>query len=101
VPGDFDALPWRQVIGGVFEVALACGTARYRASLLRIEVGRKIPRHTHRGGEHTLVLDGAFRDAFGTCARGDVSMADDSIDHSRSRTATHRACVSSPRDRCG
>lgn len=81
VPDDLDALPWRKVIGGVFEAELPCSTRRYKASLLRIEAGRNIPRHTHRGGELTLVLDGAFRDALGRYARGDVSIADDSVDH--------------------
>ncbi len=48
---------------GVMEAELPCGTPRAKASLLRIEGGRTIPRHTHRGDDFTLVRDGRFRAA--------------------------------------
>ena len=52
-----------------------------RATLLRIAAGRAIPKHTHRGLEMTLVLDGAFADEAGQYSSGDVCVADGKIEH--------------------
>jgi putative transcriptional regulator len=81
LPDDPTTLPWRKLIGGVSEVALPVSDARYKAALLRVEPGRALPQHTHRGSEHILVLDGAFRDEIGHYQRGDVSSSDESVDH--------------------
>ena len=40
-----------------------------------------VPQHTHEGSELTLVLEGAFRDKTGRYARGDLALADGSIEH--------------------
>jgi putative transcriptional regulator len=48
---------------------------------LRIKAGRSIPSHTHRGPEVTLVLDGGFSDQRGHYSRGDVCVADDTVEH--------------------
>lgn len=82
VNGDLAALAWREQARGVAEASLNCSGGGFKASLLRIAAGRAIPRHTHRGDEITLVLDGAFADANGHYARGDVCFADPSIEHS-------------------
>jgi putative transcriptional regulator len=82
VAGGIDALPWRQVTRGVHEAALPlAGPGSERATLLRIAAGRAIPRHTHRGNEMTLVLDGDFADEGGRYGRGDLSITDPTIEH--------------------
>jgi putative transcriptional regulator len=81
VPDDLDTLPWRRLVGGVFEAELPVSDARYKAALLRAEPGRALPQHTHRGSEYILVLDGAFRDETGHYQRGDVASSDESVDH--------------------
>jgi putative transcriptional regulator len=82
VAGGIDALPWRQVTRGVHEAALPlAGRGGERATLLRIAAGRAIPRHTHRGNEMTLVLDGDFADEGGHYGRGDLSITDPTIEH--------------------
>ncbi|WP_235938464.1 ChrR family anti-sigma-E factor [Endobacterium cereale] len=50
-------------------------------SLLWARPGRALPNHTHEGLELTLVLDGDFHDHRGTFGRGDVSVADEDLDH--------------------
>lgn len=50
--------------------------------LLKGKPGAKIPAHTHKGTELTLVLKGAFQDAYGYFSVGDVEEADDDIEHS-------------------
>jgi len=81
MPGGIDALPWRQVTRGVHEAELGVDDGPQKASLLRIAAGRAIPRHTHRGDEMTLVLEGDFSDEHGRYARGDFAVADGSIEH--------------------
>ena len=51
-----------------------------------------MPSHTHEGSELTLVLDGAFRDANGRYGRGDISLADEHVDH-RPIAEDERACI--------
>lgn len=80
--GSLADLPWRDLARGVQEARLKLhGREGERAALLRIAAGRAVPRHTHRGEEMTLVLDGAYDDAAGHYARGDLSVADASIEH--------------------
>ncbi|MFM8681147.1 MAG: ChrR family anti-sigma-E factor [Alphaproteobacteria bacterium] len=81
MPGGIDALAWRQVARGVHEAALGVEDGPRKASLLRIAAGRAIPRHTHRGDEMTLVLEGDFTDEHGRYARGDLAVADGSVEH--------------------
>ncbi len=77
-----DALAWRPVTRGVHEAALdVTGRGGERAALLRIAPGRAVPKHTHRGEEMTLVLDGAYDDEAGHYARGDLSVTDPTIEH--------------------
>jgi putative transcriptional regulator len=51
------------------------------ARLLYIQAGTRVPDHGHRGSEMTLVLQGAFSDADGRYARGDVEVADEAVEH--------------------
>lgn len=80
VGGDLDAVRWRSVTGGVRQSILASSrTGSVR--LLYIPAGAAMPDHGHRGTEMTLVLRGAFRDAEGVFARGDVEVANESTLH--------------------
>ena len=80
-PDGIERLPWRRIVSGVEEALLPVTGGRAKATMLRIAAGRAIPEHTHRGLEMTLVLDGAFADAAGLYARGDVCVADAAITH--------------------
>jgi putative transcriptional regulator len=51
------------------------------ASLLWARPGRALPHHGHHGLEFTLVLEGEFQDHHGSFAEGDVSVADENLDH--------------------
>jgi len=77
---DLDALPWKNR-GGVGEVALLTGFPGIRTRLLRVKAGAALPQHTHEGAEYTLLLTGGFSDETGHYRRGDVAIADPSIDH--------------------
>ena len=78
---DMDALGWRFVVPGVREVKIA-EAGRGEVSLIHVRAGRRLPQHTHEGSEITLVLKGAFVDPLGRYGRGDIAIADSSLEHS-------------------
>jgi putative transcriptional regulator len=81
LPAPLHRLRWRNY-GPVAEIELPLGVAGYRTSLVRVRAGRSVPQHTHAGRELTLVLDGAFHDATGHYRRGDLVLANGTLDHS-------------------
>lgn len=80
LPGSLDELCWRSY-GNAAEVELRVKAPGYRTTLVRVRAGRMVPQHTHEGSELTLVLEGAFRDKTGRYARGDLALADGSVEH--------------------
>lgn len=81
VKGDIRNIAWRARGPHIHTAHLATETDGHSAFLLRVKAGRAAPRHTHRGLELTLVLSGAFHDAANLYARGDIQVADPTIDH--------------------
>lgn len=49
--------------------------------LYRIEPGRGVPSHTHKGSEVTLVLTGAFADGHDRYGPGDIAVASPEVTH--------------------
>lgn len=83
---------WRRVMSGLDEIRLPVGEGQQKAVLLRIQPGRAMPWHTHRGEEMTVVLDGGFVDASGAFRRGDCALLDGEVDH-RPVAMDDRACI--------
>ncbi len=80
VGGGIDAVKWRAIGGGIRQAILP--TSRdATVRLLHIPAGAAVPDHGHRGTELTLVLQGAFRDEADRFGRGDIEVADASMDH--------------------
>ena len=73
-------LDWKRTGRGIEEVSLS-RQDDVRISLLRIRAGQKVPSHTHRGDEFTLVLNGGYTDGDMHFGRGDISLADGTKDH--------------------
>ena len=88
---DVDDVPWRTRMPGFKEYDLG-DIEGCHVNLFWIKPGRTVPAHTHEGSELSLVLDGAFSDARGHYGRGDISVADDSVDH-RPHADTGRPCI--------
>ncbi len=78
--GALASLDWR-TRGNVSEVDLLPQRSSVRTKLLKIRAGAAIPQHTHEGAEITMVLSGGFSDEHGHYLRGDVSVADNQIEH--------------------
>lgn len=69
--GDFSDLNWKN-IGSALRISyLKTGDPQHEFALYHIRAGGRIPEHTHRGGEMTLVLEGGFSDADGSYHAGD------------------------------
>jgi len=75
-----DDVPWRMKMPGVYSYRLD-DVDGHEVALLRIKPGVAVPSHTHEGRELALVLQGAFEDGEGHYARGDISVADEHVDH--------------------
>jgi putative transcriptional regulator len=69
--GDFSDLTWKN-IGSTLRISyLKTGDPDHEFALYHIRAGGRIPSHTHRGNELTLVLEGGFSDANGSYHKGD------------------------------
>jgi putative transcriptional regulator len=80
VPGSLDELKWRSY-GAAAEADLITDAGGFRTRLIRVKAGRAVPRHTHSGSEITVVIEGAYHDELGRFGRGDIEIADDTVDH--------------------
>ncbi|WP_082376567.1 cupin domain-containing protein [Ahrensia marina] len=73
-------IPWKTKLPGFKEFDL--GTVDgCEVSLFWIRPGRTVPMHKHEGKELSLILQGAFTDERGVFARGDISIADENVEH--------------------
>ncbi|GAB4351027.1 MAG: anti-sigma-E factor ChrR [Oricola sp.] len=86
-----DEIPWKTKTPGFkeFEMGDVDGC---HVSIMWLKPGRRMPAHTHEGMELTLVLDGAFADSKGRFVRGDITIADESVDHRPVAEKGH-ACI--------
>ncbi len=62
---------WKSMAGGLKRLKLDAGSG-LETELYRIVPGARIPRHTHAGGEYTLVVAGGFTDERGSFGPGDA-----------------------------
>jgi putative transcriptional regulator len=81
VGNGLDSVKWRPLGMGVRQAILPTGDKGASARLLYIPAGAAVPDHGHNGLELTLVLQGAFRDHTDRFGRGDVEIADPSVEH--------------------
>jgi putative transcriptional regulator len=72
---------WKSYGGKVFSAPIELSNSA-RVNLMYITQGVKIPQHTHKGLESTLVLHGGFSDEEGHYEVGDFLLKDASVKHS-------------------
>lgn len=89
--GDLVEIPWKTRLPG-FRQHVIEKSGDVEASLLWLRPGRALPHHGHKGLELTLVIEGEFNDHRGRFAAGDVSVADETLDH-RPVAASHAPCI--------
>lgn len=79
--GDFSDLTWKNIGSSLRISYLKTGDPRHEFALYHIRAGGRIPNHTHRGNEMTLVLQGGFSDADGSYHEGDFLFRGPEDDH--------------------
>ncbi|CAH1608775.1 Putative transcriptional activator ChrR [Vibrio jasicida] len=72
---------WKSYGGKVYSAQIDLGEDA-RVNLMYISEDVRIPQHTHKGQESTLVLHGGFSDEDGHYEVGDVLVRDASVKHS-------------------
>ena len=72
---------WKSYGGKVYSAQIDLGEEA-RVNLMYISEDVRIPQHTHKGQESTLVLQGGFSDEDGHYEVGDVLVRDASSKHS-------------------
>jgi putative transcriptional regulator len=89
--GDVDAVKWRPLGPGIHHMPLV-NAEGVTARLLRIAPGRSVFDHGHGGSELTLVLRGSYSSQGERYARGDIEVADESVNH-RPVAGTEDVCI--------
>lgn len=74
------AVQWRGLLPGI-KMCRVAHDAGGDALFLRCRPGKAIPSHTHGGVEAALVLQGGYHDQNGDYVRGDLAVADSTVDH--------------------
>lgn len=77
---DVDSIPWKTKMPGFKEFELG-DVDGCHVSMFWIKPGRTVPMHTHEGMELSLIVQGAFTDERGRFGRGDISIADENVEH--------------------
>lgn len=83
---------WRSYGGKVYSAQIDLGEDA-RVNLMYISDDVRIPQHTHKGLESTLILHGGFSDEHGEYEEGDLMIRDASVKHSPYTKAGKTACV--------
>ncbi len=81
VPRDLHSISWRGLGETLKTHELDIGDPSHLVSLIRMRRGGAVPKHTHRGQEITLVLQGGFSDAGGSYRVGDFIECNQQVDH--------------------
>jgi putative transcriptional regulator len=88
VSRDFADLEWQRM-GSALQIShLKTGDPWHETSLYHIKAGGSVPRHTHRGTELALVLEGSFSDEEGVYQQGDFMLRDTAHVHTPTATQT-------------
>lgn len=80
--GPLVTLRWKRLVPGMSACRIPVSqSAGGQLMLLRMAPGKRMPKHGHCGSELTLVLRGAYRDAFGRFGLGDIADHGDDVEH--------------------
>ena len=83
IKNDFENVNWRPVAPGLSQSIIpAQGYRNGVLRLLKIKPGTRMPKHTHKSTELTLIMRGAYEDEIGEFAVGDIADLDDEHTHS-------------------
>lgn len=73
---------WKAITSKISNLSVDLGDKDYDVNLIKMKGGSKVPAHTHKGTEVTVVINGSFKDAYGEYNVGDFLIRDSSTKHS-------------------
>lgn len=84
LPTSLADLPWQRQTKEIskFDLTSLLGVKGFQVALQKINAGAKVPTHTHKGFEYTVILSGGFSDELGVYHEGDFIARDTSHKHS-------------------
>ena len=71
VDRDYTNVDWQSVGRKIHRADIAIDDDNNQIEILRFASEAKIPSHTHKGNEYTVILDGDYTDEMGTFEQGD------------------------------
>jgi len=77
----FEEIAWQRVAPKIWRASIAMNDPGYEVELLKFSANAKIPKHTHKGNEFTLVLQGDFSDHQDRYVEGEFIVQDQSNEH--------------------
>ena len=84
LPAPLQNLPWQQQTREIskYDLTSIINVSGFQVALQKITAGAKVPVHTHKGHELTVILHGGFSDELGVYHAGDFIARDGSHKHS-------------------
>lgn len=84
LPTSLADLPWQRQTKEIskFDLTSLINVKGFQVALQKISAGAKVPTHTHKGFEYTVILSGGFSDELGVYHAGDFIARDASHKHS-------------------
>lgn len=84
LPTSLADLPWQRQTKEIskFDLTSLINVKGFQVALQKINAGAKVPKHTHKGFEYTVILSGGFSDELGVYHEGDFIARDANHKHS-------------------
>lgn len=84
LPTSIADLPWQRQTKEIskFDLTSLINVKGFQIALQKINAGAKVPTHTHKGIEYTVILSGGFSDELGVYHEGDFIARDARHTHS-------------------
>lgn len=84
LPTSLNNLPWKRQTKTIssYDLTALINEKGFQVVLQKVSAGAKIPTHTHKGCEYTVVLNGGFSDELGVYHQGDFIARDTEHHHS-------------------
>jgi len=85
---------WQRLNGQIDHIKLSsCQCSTAGARIMRIKPNSSLPKHTHKGNEYTIVLQGSYIDGERTYRRGDFALCDGNAAHAPSTANEECICL--------
>lgn len=78
---NFDDVKWQKITRKIAQATIDFDDPRYQIKLLKLQPNAKTAKHTHRGSEFTVVLQGDFSDQYGHYSQGEFIFMDEKNEH--------------------